>query len=142
MIVSKYPPPISHWAVGDYYRIPMIVDGDDYVIVVGDNKIRMYTDETLPDFVKALITMIHAFKPNLFDRYIESAHSVDSVHKSVVHSIYDNNQDRRLDEIGWQLTKDFYMLILTTKQLFGLIGNNNHGNTREENKRQGEAGTG
>ena len=135
---NKYPPPISHWAVGDYIRVPMIIDDDEYILSVGDKDIRMYTDETLPDFIKALMTMIHAFTPNLF-HFVDNTDVFrpDSNYYIKTQSIYDNNMDKKLDEIGWQLTSHFYMLILTTIQ-FNEVRD---GNTRKESQRQSKAST-
>jgi len=131
-----HPSPITHWAVGDYIRVPMVINDDEFILSVGDNDIRIYTDETLPDFIKSLMAMIHVFTPNLFNFLDGTNVFRPSSEKYYVnqHSIYDNNMDRRLDEIGWQLTSHFYMLILTTNQ-FNEVKN---GNARKEDKKQSD----
>lgn len=134
---SKYPSPISHWAIGDYIRTPMIIDGDDYILCVGDNDIRIFTEQTLPDFVKSLMTMIHAFTPNLFDTFSPMKGVVfqhNNGQLQMMQSIYDNNQDYKLSEIGWQLTQNLYMLILTTNQFHEV----RDGNARKQSKEQGK----
>jgi len=52
----------------------------------------------------------------------------------MMQSIYDNNQDYKLNEIGWQLTQNLYMLILTTNQFHEV----RDGNARKQSKEQGK----
>jgi hypothetical protein len=130
-MIPSFPPPISHWSKIEYIRTPVFIDDNNYIVSVGDNEIRIFTEDDVPDFIKSLITMIHAFTPNLFN-YLDgtNVYRPDSPKYYVsTHSIYDNNQDKRLDEIGWQLTLCLYMLVLTPDQ-FSRIKN---GNTRKQN---------
>jgi len=138
-----YPPPISHWSKKEYIRTPVFIIDNNYIVSVGDEEIRIFTEDDVPDFIKSLITMTHAFKPNLHDTYLEGrnivAMNLETIN-SRYHgqwSIYDNNQDKRLDEIGWQLTSFLYMLVLTLDQ-FSYV---KYGNTRKQDQKQSKAST-
>lgn len=76
------------------------------MIAVGENEYRNYTDETLPDVVKAKLSMIRAF-PKFELPYYEINFGTP----------YINKHDTRLDNIGWQVTSDMYMLVMHTTQL-------------------------
>jgi len=138
-----YPPPISHWSKKEYIRTPVFIIDNNYIVSVGDEEIRIFTEDDVPDFIKSLITMTHAFKPNLYDTYLEGRNIVAIDFEAVkprYHgqwSIYDNNQDKRLDEIGWQLTSFLYMLVLTLDQ-FSYV---KYGNTRKQDQEQSKAST-
>lgn len=93
------------------WRVPMWVNEDEYTVCTGQNKYRMYDAETLPDFIKASVSMIHAF-PFHAPTYEGRLHM----------EAYTNHQDERLDDIGWRVTWNLYMLILNQQQLEKLDG--------------------
>ena len=147
-MIVLYPPPISHWSKTEYVRTPVFIDDNNYIVSVGDNEIRIFTED-VPDFIKSLMTMTHAFEPKLFHRYLEGRGIVTNEFEEFINirnrnpvfnhqwSIYDNNQDKRLDEVGWQLTSNLYMIVLTPDQFKHV----KYGNSREQDQRQGQAST-
>ena len=88
------------------YRVPMWIDDGEYMLAVGQDEYRNYTDETLPDIVKARMSMIKAFPKNVLPYYMVNALVP-----------YANNHDERLEDIGWQVTEEMYMLVLPAKEL-------------------------
>ena len=107
------------------WRVPMWVEDEEYTVCVEQNKLRMYDAETLPDFIKASMSMIHAFqfeppKVSLFgwsDPRVMLGHEPQKFGFA-----YHNTQDPRLDDIGWRCTWNLYMLILTPEQLESMNG--------------------
>ena len=88
------------------HRVPMWIDGDEYMVAVGQDEYRNYTNETLPDIIKAKMSMIKAFPKNVLPYYMVNAMVP-----------YINHHDPRLDDIGWQVTEEMYMLVLPTDVL-------------------------
>lgn len=88
------------------YRVPMWIDNGEYMVAIGHDQYRNYTDETLPDMIKAKLSMIRAFPPHVLPYYMVNALVP-----------YINHHDPRLDDIGWQVTQEMYMLIMTIEQL-------------------------
>jgi hypothetical protein len=77
----------------------MWVEDGCYEIETGLNRKRIYTEETLPNEIKALLSMIHSFPE----------HKAGLWNFSRVAYIA---PDERLAEIGWQVTNNLYMLVL------------------------------
>ena len=104
------------------WRVPMCVDEDEYVVCVAQNKLRMFDAETLPDFIKASMSMIHAFP---FQERIQLSGWTDPrmlMSEAAYHYAYENNQDPRLNDIGWRVSWHMYMLILNAQQLESMNG--------------------
>ena len=93
--------PISHAYLENSLRVPMWVDDGSYEIETGLNKWRIYTEETLPDEVKALLSMIHSFP-----EHRAWAWNVGGTSMAYI------APDERLAEIGWKVTDNLYMLVL------------------------------
>ena len=92
-------------------RVPMWVKDGEYAVVIAKNHVRIFDEDTLPDHIKALVSMIHAFPPSLMDEWM-----CDET------TIFINQQDPRLDDIGWQVTKNLYMLVLDNQIIKSLYG--------------------
>jgi hypothetical protein len=109
--------PIAHAKIAGSYRTPMMVEKYNYALCIGKDKIRNFSEETLPDKIKATMTMIHAFPPSFREKW--AINPIDA---------YINVQDKKLDDIGWQVTKNLYILILDQAFLGEMHGRH----TREE----------
>jgi hypothetical protein len=93
--------PVVHPKNWDLIRVPMLrVDGN-YTVFVGDNTIRRFTDDTLPDFLKSKLAMILASAQNF-----KYDHDVDKL------SIYTNNQSPELDTVGWRVSDSYFCLVM------------------------------
>ena len=105
--------PVSHPNMNGTYRVAMRKTEDgEYVIHVAQYQVRCYTDDTLPDRVKSMLSMIHAFPQQLRESW--NVGSSD---------MFINNQTPELNDIGWQVTKNLYILVLDQEYLFQMWGN-------------------
>lgn len=89
----------------------MWVDEGSYEIETGLNRWRIYTEETLPDEVKALLSMIYSFP-----EHRAWAWDVGGISHAYI------APDERLAEIGWRVTNNLYMLVLDRSVLDRLNG--------------------
>lgn len=103
--------PVTHSYLTNSYRVVMRKEDDEYVVHVTKDQTRRYTDDTLPDRIKSILSMIHAFPPRLRESW--SLGSSD---------LFINNQTPELNEVGWQVSKDLYVLVLDQDFLFGMWG--------------------
>ena len=103
--------PIAHRTLSGNCRVAMWVKDNEYAIVVAKNHVRIFDENTVPDHIKALMSMIHAFPPNILEEW-ESDNT----------TVYINHQDHRLDDIGWQVTKNLYILVLDNEFINKLQG--------------------
>jgi hypothetical protein len=98
--------PIPYNPATNTYRVPMWVDGDEYSINVGRYETRYYTNNTLSPEIKVSVAMINAFpfKP-LNDWEVTDL------------TVYVNTQSPKLDDIGWRVTQEMYVLVMPRKSL-------------------------
>ena len=107
---------MSHSTLIDSVRVAMWVSEGEYTLCVGDGLYRRFNDDTLPDRIKALLAMIKAFPPNDVQK--------DGV--TLTLEAYTNRQDPRLDEVGWRVNEDIYMLVLE-RRFFSSLVRGDHG---------------
>ena len=113
--------PMRHATKADAYRIPVWLEGDLYKVTIGEDKYRFFTEETLPDCIKSTLGMVNAFPRN--DSPIWLVNSI---------SAYINNQDPKLDEIGWRVSSNLYMLTVDIEHLKELYGRHAGEESKEE----------
>jgi hypothetical protein len=70
----------------------------------------MFTEDTLPDMLKAKMAMILAS-----DGRCKHDHEVYKM------DVYTNNQSPELDEVGWQVSPSYFCLIMNRENLKSLI---------------------
>ena len=107
---------ISHSYLNNSLRVPMWVEDGSYVIETGLNRRRIFTDETLPDEVKALLSMIHSLPP--YETGIYLIGNLIAPHERTAYIA----PDERYIEIGWRVTDNLYMLVLEREVLNRLDG--------------------
>ena len=110
--------PIQHATMSDHHRVPVAFINGKYEIYVGDRMVRIFTPETLPDNIKSLITMIRAGQ--------EPPHP-SSVDFAVLSSMYDHPRNSTFYEIGWYITPELFILVIPTKDLTYLKGDQYNG---------------
>lgn len=91
------------------WRVPMLIEDGIYILRLAQNYSRMYSESELPETVKAQIAMIHAFPFNDYEDW-EDLSTIG----------YINNQDQRLNDVGWRLKPNVYMLILSEETMESL----------------------
>jgi hypothetical protein len=92
--------PILHPKLEGYYRTPVWVEPDSYTVCVAENVHRYYNDKTVPNEVKAVVTMVNAF-PNL-PYHVEATNPI-SAYVCV---------NPKQEEIGWRADDRLYILVL------------------------------
>lgn len=93
--------PITHSYLLNSYRVPLFVDDNHYEICIAPNKSWMFDEDTLPDRIKAALSMINAYPLNDQEDW-----EINDL------SVFINTQDERLNEVGWRIHKGLYMLVL------------------------------
>lgn len=91
------------------YMVPLIVT-DSYELVIGKNHRRIFTDDTLPDFVKKVLTMAKA-----------SAHNVLQDSEMYKYELY-ICPVKHMEYIGWQASKSIFIIVMDKEQLDKLKG--------------------
>jgi hypothetical protein len=87
-------------------------EGDTYHVFVGDNHIRHYKEDTLPDCIKSRLTMILA-----------SPHQINSDRTIAKMQIYNADvPNPDFDEIGWRASDSYFCIILPHQDLLSLKG--------------------
>lgn len=108
------PMPISDT---DKWRLPIYVDGDDYVVYVSSNAKRLYSDKTFPDWLKVKLTMLRAYDdtPRLVD--------FDGVPDGVRFTLYYelSYADDYQKEVGWRADSHIYIVMINADELCGLM---------------------
>lgn len=103
--------------VDGYYRVPLYRHEDEHVVFVADNHKRMFTTDTLPDFIKLKLSMICASAtPELL--IDEDTEEIDSLATTLYLVVPKDG----FETIGWQLTRRYFVVILTEEELNGLRG--------------------
>lgn len=103
-------------------RVPVWVEDGVYTVQATDKLYRMYDDDTLPDFLKASMAMIKAFPFKVEPPSIYGWTDPRAVFNQDYDGAYINRQDPKLDDIGWRVTKNLYIVILTQEQLESMYG--------------------
>lgn len=100
-----------------YYRVPVHQDGDVHTVFVGDNFRRRFTPNTLPDFLALKLSMIKASaKPELLIDNVEE----DSPSFAIM--LYSMLPFEGFETIGWQLSRQYLIVVLTEDELESLKG--------------------
>jgi hypothetical protein len=101
--------PVVHKKYWDLIRVPMLRIDGNYTVFVGDNTIRRFTDDTLPDFLKSKLAMILASAQNF-----RHDHDTDKL------DIYTNSQSPELDMVGWRVSDSYFCLVMDRETLNSL----------------------
>lgn len=85
------------------YRVPVKEADDEYTVSIGSLAYRYFTGATVPDQIKASLSMVKAFPEEI--RRIPKARLVSDVAPYIC-------PHPSLEDIGWQVGDDTYVLIL------------------------------
>ena len=105
--------PVQHPLLTDHHRVPVAFIESNYEVYVGDNLIRYYTPDDLPDEIKSKLTMIRAAT-------IESVAIPSS--GSLLRDVYECRPDHPLYEIGWMVTPSLFVVVIPSKHLTYMKG--------------------
>lgn len=98
--------PIVHEVSWGHYRMPVQVNENSYVVYIGDNHKRYYTDESLPDFIKLRIGMIKV-SPKDEVKTDRELHKLDLF----------KCRGSGFDFIGWQASETMFTVIMSEEEL-------------------------
>lgn len=104
-------PIISQHSSG-HYRVPMWKNDGKYFVYVREFNVRIYDDDTLPDFIKMRLSMILASDKKFSN----------SGYKPTQLDLFINHAGKEFDEIGWQLDDEYFTLVLKTTELVSIQG--------------------
>lgn len=103
--------PVMHPTLHDHHRVPVIYLDGKYEVYVGDNQIRIYLEEELPNILKSRLAMVKAAtkEPPPSDPIL-------------IAKAYDHPFDSNMFEIGWQPCEGLYVVVIPTKDLTCMRG--------------------
>jgi hypothetical protein len=103
--------PVMHPTLNDHHRVPITYINGRYEVFVGDNQIRIYNDDELPDILKSRLAMIKASnkRPPIEDPIL-------------IAKAYDHPPDSNMFEIGWQPCEGLFVVVIPTKDLTYMRG--------------------
>lgn len=124
--------PMPHSTLVNHWRVVMIMVGNEYVIHVGNNYTRTFTDSTLPLFIKMKLSFASAEEP---------------LYKSTKEMpLYPNifiyvGHVKELADIAWRVTPTIYILIIHQSDLDSMTGRSamedkESNDTRSKSKKQ------
>lgn len=106
-----------HPTLHDHYRVPITYINGKYEVFVGDDHVRIFDETDLPDVIKAKLTMVRA-----------STVTIPTIEDPMlIGRAYECPLDSPMFEIGWQPCKDLYVVVIPTKDLTYLRGEEYHG---------------
>lgn len=106
--------PVVHPKDWDLIRVPLRKIEDHYIVYVGDNLVRHYDENSLPDRLKTNMAMILASpQPKLM-------HEADRQFQKM--TIYNNPMSHEFDTIGWRVSETYFCLVLDRQTLESLKG--------------------
>ena len=106
--------PVVHPKNWDLIRLPVRKVNNEYIVYVADGFHRIYTEDTLPDELKAKFAMILACGNQTM--LVEPENRLQKI------TVYVNTQSPELDEIGWRVSETYFCLVLDRLTLSSLKG--------------------
>ena len=119
--------PMPHHELDDHWRVPVTKDTGiepdpatkeltnkpTYTVYLGDEYKRIFTEDTLPDYVLSKITMLEASvdikSPVLHDEFVMN--SLD---------VHLPNRHYALKDIAWRVSSSLYVVVLNNIEFNGL----------------------
>lgn len=114
--------PVRHDMNLSLFRVPVERQENLYVVYVDDMYNRIFNSDTLPDFIKVKLAMIHAMPMSDFPARWNSL------------EIFVRPYDGHNDTIGWRGSEMMYIVIMTGTELYSLKGGKH--DTRSESKEE------
>lgn len=90
------------------YRVPVKEADGEYTVSIGSLTYRYFTEDTVPDQIKASLSMVKAFPEEI--RRIPKTRLVSDVAPYIC-------PHPSLEDIGWQVGDDTFVLILSEELL-------------------------
>ena len=135
--------PMPHHILKKHWRVPMWHTDGSYVVCVDKNYTRKFTDETLPIFIRMKMPFMKA--TSKFSEDNPQGYVLDRwiVREPDLYICKDENKD--LENIGWQVSPSFYIIVLHDTDLDSLRGERltkDKHDTRSKGKKQSKENLG
>jgi hypothetical protein len=105
--------PARHAVMLDHYRVPVYVKPPEYTVCLGNDFVRMFTEETLPDYVMSKIVIAKA---------TQSSNTVYPSDSFAWWTDMMSCKDERLADTGWRASENMYIVVISGGQLSSLLG--------------------
>lgn len=109
--------PIVHQHKWDLCRVPLTRQDGEYHVFVGDNHVRHFKEDTLPDCIKTKLTMILALPNQIVPDSV--------VGKMEIYKVPLDSPE--FSEIGWRVSESYFCVVLDYVDLASLRGENIYG---------------
>ncbi len=118
--LSFSPSPFPHYdeSLSDYYfRVPLKILDDSYIIFLSQNIKRIFNAENLPDYIKLALAFIKASS-------ISNPKSDSDLYELDMFLPEDKN-DELCKESGWRASESWFIVVLSNDQIKELAGYSN-----------------
>ena len=115
--LNRLAPTNQDWSEpSNLWRVPLWVEGDKVTAYVGDNLRRYYSSENMPGLLKSRLGMIYSAKEH------SHLHSIDDLYLSMSMIMFNVTYPETYNEIGWRVSKHFYLVVLPHEALQEMRG--------------------
>jgi hypothetical protein len=117
---SFSPAPFPHFdesLASDYWRVPLRILDDSYIVFLNENIKRIFKSDNLPDFIKLALAFIKASS-------ITSPKADSEVYELDMFLPEDKDDDL-CKESGWRASESWFIVILSKDQIKELAGYSN-----------------
>ncbi len=118
--LSFSPAPFPHYddSLSDHYwRVPLKISDDSYIVFLSQNLKRIFNSRNLPDYIKLALTFIKASST--------SDPSADSELFELDMFLPEDKDDDLCKECGWRASESWFIVILSKDQIKELAGFSN-----------------
>lgn len=98
----------------DYWRVPLKISDENYIVFLGQNLKRIFNSKNLPDHLKLAVAFIKASSI--------SNNKADSNLYELDLFIPDHMNNELYKETGWRASESWFIVILSNNQINELAG--------------------
>ena len=110
MIIKEHLEPLELSKQETVYMVPLIRSPDKYEVYVGQNYTRIFTDKTLPSYMKRVMALIEPTTTHVMED------------DEVSHWDLYICRVRNMEYTGWRASKSIYIIVLDEDQLKEIKG--------------------
>jgi hypothetical protein len=117
--LSFSPSPFPHYdeSLSDYWRVPLKILDDNYIIFLSQNIKRIFNAENLPDYIKLALAFIKASSISI-PKSDSDLYELDIF-------LPEDKDDELCKESGWRASESWFIVILSNDQVKELAGYSN-----------------
>ncbi len=118
--LSFSPSPFPHYdesLSGYYWRVPLKISDDSYIVFLSQNIKRIFNAENLPDYIKLALAFIKASS-------ISNPKSDSDLYELDMF-LPEDMDDELCKESGWRASESWFIVVLSNDQIKELAGYSN-----------------